>query len=768
MRTPKRASHKDTSDDSGMLTLGRTLAVWALTLSLVGLIAPSAQAQSAPDQLIFGPKQYLRTTGAPNQYTDTITVPVSVGAPFLVHIVNGQSNGQNRVSSAWITVNNVQVAGPSDFGQNVAVVDRTITLNPGSNTLQVKVASTPGAYLTISVYGTKILPTPRTLTPNPLSLTAGASGTLTATMSPAPTTAGSLTVVSNNPAIASVPSSVAFAVNQTSLAIPVTAVSVGNASITASLNGGDVSATVDVSAVSATIASLQPSSETITQGGSGILTVTISATQSTSTTIAVSSSTSSIASVPATVIVLAGQTSASVTVSANTPGTAVITASVNGTSASSTISVTPNLPTIVSLVPSTTSINLGATGTLTVRISAVQSSATPIQVTAAPSGIVTVLATVSVPAGQLTTTVPVTAAALGTAMVRVSLNSSMAEAAVQVTPPPPAVVSLLPSPLPVVVGANGTLTVTLNAGQLTNTEVSVTVTPSTLVQVPAIVTVPAGQTSAPFTVTGLAVGNATVTASLNGTSKSATVQVQPPLHQVVSLLPTPLPLQQGATGSLTLTINAAQVNDTVIPLTNNAPTLVQVPASVTVPANQLSATIPVTALLAGTATITAAMNGSTASSQVQVTLPPPVVTSLTPATVSLPKGRPGTLTVTLNRAPTNVTVVSLTSSAPNVVQVPASVTVGAGQLTADFPVNTVGEGTATLTASLNGGSATSTVTVTPPQLVLLTLSPQEFSLFVGEPQPMTATATLTDGTQQTLTTDSRLAWAVSPNRAKRS
>jgi len=726
-------------------------------------LATTALAQATPDQLIFGPTQYLRTTGAPNEYTETITVPANVGAPFLLHIVNGQSNGQNRISSAWITVNTVQVAGPADFGQHVAIVDRTLTLNPGTNQLSVSVASTPGAYLTIRVYGTKILPTPTALTPNPLRLTVGSSGTLTATISPAPTTAGSLTVSGNNTAVATVPSSVAVAINQTTIAIPVTAIAVGNAQITATLNGGSVSTTVDVSAAPPTITSLQPASATMTQGGTGNLTVTISAAQSTATTVSLTSSATGIASAPASVTVPAGQTSVPIPVSANTPGTAVITASLNGTSATSTVTVTANLPTIVSLVPSTMSLNLGATGTLIVTISAVQSSGTSIPVTVAPTGIVTVPATVTVPAGQLSTSIPVTASALGTAMVHVSLNGTMAESAVQVTPPPPAIVSLLPSPLPVVIGASGTLTVTLNAGQLTNTEVAVTVDQPSLVQVPAIVTVPAGQTSAAFTVTGLAVGNATVTAAANGTTKTATVQVQPPPPAVVSLVPNPLPLQQGATGSLSLTINAAQVSDTVIPLTNSAPTLVQVPASITVPANQLSATIPVTALLAGNATITAAINGSTVSSQVHVTLPPPVVTSLAPLTQSLPKGRPGTLTVTLSRAPTDVTVVTLTSSATTVAQVPASVTVAAGALTATFPINTVGEGTATITATLNGGSATATVTVTPAELVLLTLSPQELALFVGEQQQMTATATLTDGTTQNLTTDSRLAW-VSTNQ----
>lgn len=300
------------------MNVWRVLQGWTtVMLLLVGLGGPAlVAAQATPDQLIFGPQQYLRTTGAPNEYTSTITVPASVGPPFLLHIVNGQSNGQNRISSAWVDVNNVQVAGPSDFGQNVSVVDRTITLNPGTNQLKVKVASTPGAYLTIRVYGTKILPTPTTLTPNPLNLTVGSSGTLTATISPPPTIAGALTLVSSNSAIATVPSSVSFAINQTSLVIPVTAISTGNASITVSLNGGDVSAAPP------TIASLQPSTETITQGATGTLTVTISAARSTNTTVALTSSTTGIASVPATVTVPAGQTSAPIAVSANTPGTA--------------------------------------------------------------------------------------------------------------------------------------------------------------------------------------------------------------------------------------------------------------------------------------------------------------------------------------------------------------------------------------------------------------------------------------------------------------
>jgi hypothetical protein len=204
----------------------RPLGVVLSGLFLLISFADRALAQNVPDQVLFGPKQYLRTSGAPDQYTDTFTVPATIGAPFQLHIVNGQANGGNRISSAWITVNGVQVSGPNDFGQNVASIDRTITAQP-TNTLTVRVASAPGAYLTITVYGTKILPTPASLTPNPLMLTMGATGTLAATLSPAPTAAGMLTVSSGMTGVATVPASVTFNAGQSSVAVPINAVGVG-------------------------------------------------------------------------------------------------------------------------------------------------------------------------------------------------------------------------------------------------------------------------------------------------------------------------------------------------------------------------------------------------------------------------------------------------------------------------------------------------------------------------------------------------------------
>ncbi len=123
----------------------------ALLAALAGHLPPAA-AQGGSGVQVFGPKEYVRTTGAPNQYTDVIAVPAWVASPFTLHVQNGDPSGTNRVSSATIAVNGTQVAGPSDFNQNVAGFDRTVSLT-AQTTLHVSLASKPGSYLILTLAG---------------------------------------------------------------------------------------------------------------------------------------------------------------------------------------------------------------------------------------------------------------------------------------------------------------------------------------------------------------------------------------------------------------------------------------------------------------------------------------------------------------------------------------------------------------------------------------------------------------------------------------
>jgi len=523
-------------------------------LALVASMATHAQ---APDQTLFGPQRYVRTVGAPNVYNGTFTVSSSVGAPFQLRIVNGAANGADRITSGTVRVNGVQVVGPADFGQNVALIERTLTLGP-SNTVEVQLASKPGGYLTLTVLGRRIPPVPTSLSPNPLSVTAGATATLTATLRPAPLQAGTLSLSSANPETATVPASVPFAAEQTSVSIPVTAVASGTTTITAAANGGSASATVNVTPAPPTVTSLAPATLTVTQGSQGSLTATISAAQAVDTSVALASSNSALAAVPSAVVVPAGQLTAAIGVTAVSPGDAQITATLNGSSASSRVTVTPLPPTVVSLLPAVSTVTLGASTSLTLTISAAQPTDTKVPLSVTPGGIVTAPAEALVLAGQTQASITVGSLAYGQAGVTATLNNSSASAAVNVVPPPVAVTALEPAAFTMNVGATSTFTVRINAAQVTNTEIALESANPAVLQVPSSVTVAQGATSATFTVTGLAVGDATLTASANGTSRTSNVHISPQAAAIVSLLPSPLPLQQGATGQLTVTINVAR------------------------------------------------------------------------------------------------------------------------------------------------------------------------------------------------------------------
>ena len=606
--------------------------------------------------------------------------------------------------------------------------------------------------------------TPTALAPNPLAISSGANGTLTAALSAAATVDSALNVTSSNTAAATVPASVSYTAGQTSVPIPVTGVAPGNAIITASANGGSASATINVTPAPPTVTSLTPVTLALTQGASGTLTVTLSAAQTADTQIALASSDSGVAFVDSSVTVPAGAVSALVPVAAVLPGAAQITALLNGASTSSQVTVTTAPASVVSLLPVVERIVAGGTTNLILSLSSAQPSDTVVALSISPPGIVTAPTQVTVPAGQTTTTVPVAGLALGQAGIIAMFNASSASAVVNVVPPPARMVAVEPLTHSMTVGATSRFTVRINAAQLANTEILLSVDNALLLQIPPSVTVAQGATSATFTATALATGSATITGSVNNTQSSAPLQLVQQAAAIVSLLPSPLPLQQGATGNLTVTINAAQAVDTTIPLTNNSPTVVQVPATVNVPAGATSTTVTVTALASGSAQLTASVNGTTAFSAIGVAAPIPVVTSISPGALTLSKGSPGVLRVTVSRAPNVPTAVTLGSNNPSFASVPPIVNIPAGALFAEFPVATNSVGPATISASLNGAAASTLVTVTPPELVTLTLLPAPASAFVGETVAFTATGTLADGTTEDFTT--RVAWTSSnPNIA---
>jgi len=490
-----------------------TLLTALLAMSLSDLGSGVLQAQTT----LFGPITYTRTAGPPNQFSDTFILPAGTTAPYTIHIVNGQADGTKRISSATIKLNGVQVAGPSDFGQNVAVIDRPVALHT-NNTLEVRLTSAPGSFLTISVLDTGAGSQPTAMTPNPLNLAAGTTGTLTATLAPAPTAAGTVTVSSANPAVATVPTSVSFTAAQTTVPITVTAIAAGSTTVTATLNGGSAASQVTVSPALPTIIGFTPTSgqpgTSVTITGTNFINVQTVIFNGIPATFTGTSPTTLIAVVPPT---------------ATTGPLAVQTLAGTATSAAS-FTVLP-APTITSLQPATLSMVLGSTGTLAVTLDAVQTTDTVVTLASSTPAVATVSSSITVPATQLSAPIAVTAVALGQADITASLNGTNATSTVTVSPGPPSITSFSPAsgPIGTVVTLTGRFSPTLASNQVTMGGTPVIASSVNSAGTSLVVTVPTGSASGLVSV-----------ATPQGTATSMQSFTLVAADFTVSALPTPL------------------------------------------------------------------------------------------------------------------------------------------------------------------------------------------------------------------------------------
>ena len=340
-----------------------------------------------------------------------------------------------------------------------------------------------------------------------------------------------------------------------------------------------------------TLTGLDPVSLFLTQGGRGALTATIGAAQSNATTITLRSSDPAIASVPASVSIPAGQEVVAVPVAAGNLGIAVVTASLNGSSRHSVIIVLPGGPTLSSLVPATIQVAQGATGMLTATISAAQGTDTVVPLSSTDAGIVTVPATVTVPAGAVTVPVPVAGLAPGSATVTAGpLNGTLAQSQVTVIAPAATVVGLAPAVLRLSEGSAGTLTVTLNASQPTDTEVALVTSDPTIVGLPG----DRRHRSSPFRIRVLH-RDRPLPRDRDGHGRRERHQRHlgrdgPTAAAQVSALTCPATLTASVTGQCAVTLNATQLDETVVPLASSDPGIVSSPrrASRSQPALSLS------------------------------------------------------------------------------------------------------------------------------------------------------------------------------------
>lgn len=115
---------------------------------LLATLAASVSSSAAEMTPAFGPRQYTRTAAAPQTFSERF--PHCGTAQCQIVVTNGSADGANRVSSASILLNGVQIVGPSDFNQQVATIVRPVVL-ADQNQLRIRLASKPGSFLIVDV-----------------------------------------------------------------------------------------------------------------------------------------------------------------------------------------------------------------------------------------------------------------------------------------------------------------------------------------------------------------------------------------------------------------------------------------------------------------------------------------------------------------------------------------------------------------------------------------------------------------------------------------
>lgn len=334
----------------------------------------------------------------------------------------------------------------------------------------------------------------------------------------------------------------------------------------------------------------------------------------------------------------------------------------------------------VELTPSTFNLAVGQTSQLTAAVRAANGSALTDRTVTWTSGDAAI-ATVG-ESGLVTAMAP------GEVQVTATSEGKTGSAAVTVSDESVATVEVTPSPASVAVGQTGQLVaVAKSAGgtELPGRPVAWTTAD------PAIATV-----SGSGVVTGVAVGDVTITATSEGKSGTSQVTVSAISVATVAVAPPTSSIGEGATVELTAT--AKDANGAT--LAGRAPTWSTSDAGVA----RVNASGVVTGASAGTATVTATIEGKTGTASITVTRRPVASVTLSPSDPTVTAGGTVQLAAAVKDAQGAVLqgrVVSWTTSAAAVARVN-----GSGLVTAVAP------GAATITATSEGESGTTTVTVT--------------------------------------------------------
>ena len=336
-------------------------------------------------------------------------------------------------------------------------------------------------------------------------------------------------------------------------------------------------------------------------------------------------------------------------------------------------------------------------------------------ITTSGNGIATISATVSDGGGYLTATAtaPDGSTSEFSAVLKISNGLS----------------ALTLNPTTVVNGTTSTGTVTLTGPAVAGGgTITLSASPQTVATVPATVVVPAGATSATFTVSTSIIStpqDAIISATYQGVSKTATLHVNPQGLISVSVVPSKAVGGTTFTGAVVTGSPAPPGGYAVaISFDNGA---AKSSATVTIPAGSTFANFTITTTPVQSdalVTLTATLGSNALATTFTIQAPQVSALAVNPSAVAGGANATGTVTLT-GAAPAGGYSVALSSS-QSAVTVAGSVLVPAGSTTATFPISTKPVATSIdsiITASAAGTTGTATLAVTAPLLSSLTTNP---------------------------------------------
>lgn len=693
---------------------------------------------------------------------DKTEIVLTEGDEFTLTATVKPDNATDKAVS-WASSNNA-VASVQD-GKVTAIAEgsATITAKAGDKTTTCAVTVNKQYIVVESV----------TLSETELSLTKGATATLTATVSPSDATNPAVSWSSSDESVASVKDGV------------VTAIKSGTATITATAENATASCAVTVTnpAISLT---LDNHELTLTEGESATLVATVEPADADDLPVAWRSANPEIATVDAngkitaiaegtaTITATCGNFWANCRVTVNKLVIPVESISLDkttlnlteGESANLTATITPGNTTDKTVTWSTSNASVAtvdqsgkvtavAPGTATVTAKAGDKEAT-CQVTVAKAVIpvssvtldITDMKLIEGGSFKLTATVSptdaddktvtwtssdtnvatvdntgnVTAVAAGRATITATAGSVSANCFVTVEKRviPVESITLDKTNLSLIRGEEATLTATVSPTEATNHDIT------WISSDESVATVAGGKVKA------IKTGSAIITAKAEDKEALCLVNVTTPVESI-SLNQSAITLDKGQNAKLTATVNPSDADDnTVIWSSSNQAVAI------------VDNTGKVTAVDKGDAVITAKAGGKEATCNVTVTVSIIHVTSITLNEVAklLAEGETFQLSATVN--PDNATDKTIVWSSSN----PAVATVatsdgdgGDGAVIKAGLVTAIAEGEATITATCDGKSATCKIIVSKPVIPVssITLDKEELTLYTGESFTLTAT-----------------------------